>query len=274
MIRILIATDGKPHSDLAVRAALILGSLDDCSVTLLTVVKKNKGSKNSTKIIDKALGLLADSDITAETKTLSGEPAEEIANEAQSGSYDLVVLGQRPNPGLLARLFGPVTGKVIEHVSMPVLIVKEPIQGLNRLLLCDSGANEVPLLDRFSEQLPQLPGFAQEVTILHVMSQIGATPGIKGVHLRATAEELIADHSPEGALLERDIEKLEDLEIRPQVIVRHGLVVDEIIEEAAEGNYDLVVIGAHRQESLPHFLLDDLAGQIIRQISQSVLVIQ
>ena len=45
-------------------------------------------------------------------------------------------------------------------------------------------------------------------------------------------------------------------------VVRHGLVVDEILAEALFGDYDLVVIGAHRKK-WQQFLLDNLARLII-----------
>jgi nucleotide-binding universal stress UspA family protein len=56
--------------------------------------------------------------------------------------------------------------------------------------------------------------------------------------------------------------------------VRHGLVVDEIQAEARSGDYDLVVIGAHRGEGWRRILLDDLAHQIIVEMDRPVLVVR
>jgi nucleotide-binding universal stress UspA family protein len=106
------------------------------------------------------------------------------------------------------------------------------------------------------------------------MSQMTAGPGVRGKQLRASAEELIQEHTPEGELLERDMEILEQLNLRAQPKIRHGLVVDEILEEARSGNYDLVVIGAHRGAGWERFLLDDLAYQIIEQMNHPVLVVR
>jgi nucleotide-binding universal stress UspA family protein len=56
--------------------------------------------------------------------------------------------------------------------------------------------------------------------------------------------------------------------------VRHGLVVEEILDEAHAGNYDLVVIGAHHYEGWTSFLLDNLARQIITQMDRPVLLVR
>ena len=117
-----------------------------------------------------------------------------------------------------------------------------------------------------------LPG-EQDVTILHVMSQISAGPGVRGEQLRANADELIVTQTPEGELLERDLSSLEKSGSHPLPKVRHGLVVEEILAEARSGDYDLIIIGAHRQK-WQQFLLDDLSRQIIEQADRPVLIVK
>jgi nucleotide-binding universal stress UspA family protein len=141
-------------------------------------------------------------------------------------------------------------------------------------LLCDSGIEAPSLPDRFITQLGDLFKGGEEVTILHVMSQMSAGPGVIGKQLRASAEELIEEHSIEGLLLERDIRALERLNLQPRPKVRHGLVVDEILAEARAGDYDLVVIGAHQDEGWRRILLDDLAHQLIVQMDRPIVVVR
>ena len=116
--------------------------------------------------------------------------------------------------------------------------------------------------------------FDADITVLHVMSQISSAPGIQGAQLRANADELIRQHAPEGELLANDLALLSrhDLSARPKI--RHGLAVDEILAEAIEGNYDLIVIGGHRTGGWPALLLDDLAHEIITHLDRSLLVMR
>ncbi|HEX6387363.1 MAG TPA: universal stress protein, partial [Anaerolineae bacterium] len=155
----------------------------------------------------------------------------------------------------------------------PVIIAKGKIRPVHRILLCDSGAESVSLLDRFTARLANLAR-DPEITVLHVMSQMSAGPGVRGQQLRASAEELIREHTPEGELLERDVQILERLNLHPDTKVRHGFVVNEICQEARSGDYDLIVIGAHQGKGWQRFLLEDLAYQIIMHAARPVLVLR
>lgn len=276
-MKLLIATDGSAHSAVAVQLAAQIAGRGDWPVTVLTVIKGEGERARGEKILAEAKAMLETSVSRPTVKIRIGQPAREIVREAETGEYDLIILGERGAHGLLTRFWGPVTQQVINHSSCPVLIAKETAVPLRRILLCDSGARSPLLLNRFMERLPELLTGAYKVTVLHVMSQISATPDMppeEGEQLQATAEELMAAHAPEGDLLERDIEILEDIEVEPQPLVRHGLVVDEILAEAEQGEYDLVVIGAHRHEKWRRFLLDDLADQIVQQIDRAILIVQ
>jgi nucleotide-binding universal stress UspA family protein len=50
--------------------------------------------------------------------------------------------------------------------------------------------------------------------------------------------------------------------------------VDQILAAARDGDYDLVVIGAHRGESWQRLLLDDLSHKILLQIDRPILVVK
>src|SRR5690606_16307633 len=207
-------------------------------------------------------------------KVRYGEAATEIVSEAREGNYDLIVLGERSQHTLLSRLLSPTSEKVIIQAHCPVLIAKVPTSDFNTILVCDSGVAEDPLLERFTTRLPEFLTPETDVTVLHVMSQIGAAPGIRGWELRADAESLMKARTPEGEWLEYDMEILQESPAQSQPKVRHGRVVDEILAEAAHGNYDLIVIGAHRAEGWQRLLLDDIARQIIHEVTRPVLVLQ
>jgi nucleotide-binding universal stress UspA family protein len=154
-----------------------------------------------------------------------------------------------------------------------VIIAKGQARQIQRILLCDSGAQASSLSDftaRFADVLRE----GIEITVLHVMSQIAAGAGIPDDQLDADAAELIEEHSFEGQFLERDIRVLGRSRARVAAKVRHGLVIDEILEELVTGNYDLVVIGAHRGEGWQRYLLTDVAREIILRSTRPVLIVQ
>ena len=195
-------------------------------------------------------------------KTRKGLLVEESISEIQEGDYDIFVVGN-PSPKRLGHIFiHATTRKLIKQAICSVLIVQGEVRPIRKILLCDSGLDESPLLRKFiSYFIDSLDG-EEEVTVLHVMSQISAGPGVRGQQLRANTDEHIETRSPEGTLLERDVHFLEKSGLHPVPKVRPGIVVDEILAEARDGNYDLVVIGSKHQK-WQRFLLDDLVFQII-----------
>lgn len=167
----------------------------------------------------------------------------------------------------------PTSELLIARSPCPILIVKGETRPVEKILVCSSGANGYEGPSRSVTRLaPIFSGNA--VTLLHVMSQISASPaGQQGWQLQATAGQLMEEDTPEGRLLERRVERLRRSGFQVKAKVRHGLVVDEILEEAHGGRYDLVVIGAHGSTGWKRYLLDDVAHQIISQIESLVLVV-
>lgn len=272
-MQILVATGGTDQSFIAVQMGAYLAALFAADVTILTVVHDAKGSGKGYQTLEEARAYFGEGPGTVETRLRTGSAAEEIVAEANTGRYQLIILGERAEHGLFARLLGPTALDVIQRTTLPVLIAKSAVHPWQHILACDSGAIQPRLLQRLQSQMPELFDLDLDITVLHVMSQISAGPGVAGAQLRADAAELIEAHSREGDVLAEDVRLLANLGVRAQPKVRHGFVVDEILHEAASGDYDLIVIGAHRQEGWQRLFLEDLANRIVREADRPVLVV-
>ncbi len=241
--------------------------------TILFVIE-HKTEKLDTQVedmLEKAQEILGVPKII--TKVRTGNTAQEIIRETEQGGYDLLIKGEIKTNNLARRIKGATTIGVVDHISCPVIIAKGAPRPIRHILLCDSGAGRSSVLNRFTAQLSEMLEGEEAVCVLHVMSQISAGPGVIGKHLRASVGELIEEQTPEGVLLERDILELEKSGVHPTPIVRHGLVVDEILAEVSSGNYDLLVIGASKGKKWQHYLLEDLARKILLKSDHPVLVI-
>jgi nucleotide-binding universal stress UspA family protein len=270
-----LATDGLLHSRATLQFGAWIAQDKDEPPNLITVIRGEAERHQADAILTGAAQMLQATLPSIPTKIRIGHPAEEIIREAEEGRYELVIVGERQDHSLVTRfLLGSTTVRVVEHAPCPVIIAKGRVGPVRRILVCDSGIEAPSLLNRFVAQLAELIKGKEEVTVLHVMSQISAGPGIRGQQLRADAQELIENQAPEGELLEQDIKLLKRLKLHPRAKVRHGFIVDEILAEARDGDYDLVVIGAHRGEGWRRILLDDLAHQIIVQMDRPVLVVR
>lgn len=273
-MRILMTTGGSSHSDAALRFGLQIMQPSMDSPTLLTVVKRPVDRPRGQALLEQAARLFTDSQPPVSLQVRVGNAPEEIVAEAREGSYDLVIVGERQTHGLMTRMLGSTAVYVVENAPCSVIIAKGKIGQVQRILLCDSGALQPDLLTRFTLTVAERITGEESVTVLHVMSQITAASGVPDDQLRADANELIEARAPEGEWLERDLALLAVPLIQPKAKVRHGTVIDEILDEAREGDYDLVVVGAHRDEGWQRWLLEDITHKVITLVDRPVLVVR
>jgi len=273
-MRILMTTGGSIHSDAALRFGLEILQPDMDAPTLLTVVKRPEDRPRGQTILEAAIRRFADSKVPVSLKVRVGNPAEEIGAEAAQGNYQLVIVGERESHNLVTRMLGSTSVYVVERAPCSVIIAKGKIGPIQRILLCDSGALRADVLARFTLRVAERISGEESVTVLHVMSQITAASGVDDEQLRANADELMEAGSPEGEFLERDLTVLAAPQIQSKAKVRHGTVIDEILEEAREGNYDLVVVGAHREAGWQRWLLEDITRKVITLVDRPVLVVR
>ena len=273
-LHILIATGGAPHSSVALESVLLLAPAH-ARLTMLSVAPTPALRPRAEKIVAAAQARAAAAGFEAETLVSIGRAGTEIVAASHTTGAQLVVVGERPRHSLRSRLMGSVTAYVAEHAPCPVFIGKGAPRTLQRILICDSGGGKPPLIKLFAEArwLHPLTRPAQ-ICVLHVMSQMVAAPGIPARQLSADATELIANQTPEGRLLSEDVASLQADGFAVVPKVRHGLVLDEITTEMREGDYDLIVIGAHRRAGWQSYLLSDLAQAIIAHADRSVLLLR
>jgi nucleotide-binding universal stress UspA family protein len=273
-MRLLIAASGSKYSEDAVRFGGHVAVAIQAQVEVLVVLSGKLDETRAEEIHARARDLLSEFDLAVESRQRRGNTADEILKQARESGANLLILGQSQAPNLVERVLGQTVEKVIAEAPCPVMVAKGKVAPINRILLCDSGAYGQELIERFVTRFKGLLASSGEVTVLHVMSQMVAKPGLKGWELRADAETLIQAHTPEGDMIELDLKDLKRLNTKAVPKVRHGLVVEEILSEAREGDYDLIVIGAHQSAGWQRFLLDDLARQIATQAVRPVLILK
>ena len=113
--RFLAGTDASSTAARAVGAAVDLAHAIGADLELATVVS----SKNEAR---RALQALRAAWPDAMTHVLEGEASERLSDLAQSGGYDLLVLGNKGMTGL-RRALGSVPARVLRRAPTNVLIV-------------------------------------------------------------------------------------------------------------------------------------------------------
>jgi nucleotide-binding universal stress UspA family protein len=293
-MRILLCTDGSTHGQAALRFGAQLARASTQPATLLAVLEHASDRPALERGLEEGQRWLRDAP-TPDVKMPRGHAAERILEEAKPDRYDLVVVGARGRRGLTRFILGSTTERIVRHARIPVLVFRGPGRDLDKMLLCTGGQQPGLAVVEFGGRLARLTG--AEVTVLHVMSQLPASPLVEDEptvldsmsrlpampsrltghldDLESSAEELMARETREGKHLMEALDILRDLGITARVRVRHGLIVDEVSAEACGPDYDLIAVGAHSAKGWMRLLLDDVTQEIMHAcVSRPILVVR
>src|SRR5437660_66450 len=144
-----------------------------------------------------------------------------------------------------------------------------------KILICIEGTLSAG--KEFIEQAVQFTGklaaaVNASVTLLHVMAEPPAMYADL-VRLEENVDQLLQSKSELGTNLRRQKRELERLGVSAEVRLRHGIVIDQVFEEAREGDYDLIVTGTSQARGLlRHYIMGDLTRTILNRANVPVLV--
>jgi len=208
-----------------------------------------------------------------------GKPKDVILNETRARDYDLVVFGSHRRPHVRNLRPKRDARQIAQRISLPMLIVFPHQNRLSRVLMCIGGTET----DQVVLQQGGLLTSQVEAAcgILHVMSQIPLRAGAELEDLERDASSLIEHETKEGNYLEEAREDLVEQGIEREKcrpVVRHGLTVNEIIQESQEGEYDLIVVGGldvspnKSWHELRELVQEDIADKVLAQADRPVLI--
>ena len=191
--------------------------------------------------------------IPCEPKVAVGEPADEILHAAETGKYDMIVLGSHGRSSLRGFLLGAVHAKILHHAQQPVLILRD-FRTIQKILVafrgseCDQGALEY-IGSLFGKKKP-------DITIMHVQET-------------ALGE---SEEFAQSCVLSGE-ETLKKLGFTPVKKTAKGDFVDELLKAVAVERYDLLVLSAYGHKR-PKYLkvISDEALNLVRLTTRPVLV--
>jgi nucleotide-binding universal stress UspA family protein len=199
-----------------------------------------------------------------------GEPIREILDRTSKTSYDLVVIGARWTGATGYYWRSEKTYELIKAIQPPVLVAIGERKHLERFLVCTGGKEFIEQAIHLTGKLAAAVGAS--VTLLHVMAE---PPAIYAdlVRLEEDVDRLLESKSELGTNLRQQKQELERLGVSAEVRLRHGIVIDQVFEEAREGDYDLIVTGTSQARGLfRHYIMGDLTRSILNRANCPVLV--
>lgn len=149
-MKILFATDGTFHSELAIRVISKFKFTDGDEIKIISVVdmavpftvdvysgylpstlELEKGFKDHAERIlettkKQVIDACADENLNVTTELLIGSPERQIVETAEEMSADLIIVGSHGYNRWERLLLGSVSDSVVHHAPCSVLVVREP----------------------------------------------------------------------------------------------------------------------------------------------------
>lgn len=273
--RILLCYDGTPASAHALEWAAHLAAMHAAHVVVASIVPPDRVSASPwamayavpvledhrnlvarmRALADDAASDLRGRGIDAESISVEGEPAREIASIARTQRADLVVLGAKSSGSIRRALLGSTAESILGRVDASVLVARAPPRPHIIHVATDGSA---PSHRAVAAALRYASHTRADVTVQHVLD---------------THEDVQA-LPPEG-FLKGVIDKL-DLPTPPHVkyVLDAGRPAHEIVKRAEAEHADLIVVGARGLGRITGALLGSVSHRVANASHANVLVVR
>jgi nucleotide-binding universal stress UspA family protein len=142
---------------------------------------------------------------------------------------------------------------------------------LERILICTGGQEISEPVVKLSANLAREANL--KATLMYVS---GAVPSMyTGMgEIEERLDDILETDTPLAKHLRMSAEMLAKNNIEAQVEFRHGDVAENIILEAQNGDYDLVVLGTSGSNTFAGMLLGNVTQQVVNRAGCAVLIVK
>ena len=288
-MNVILAVDGSEHSEAAAKLLHDLPIPQDSSITVLAILVPRDASNHAR--LEQALAeskiILGDIKPAVRAELLTGYPAEQISEYAARHIPDLIVLGAKGRRATLGILLGGVVQQIVEYAEDPVLVVRAPYEGIQRILLITDGSVHSERAMRYLGHFP-IPDLS-EVSVMHVMPPL-PSPALIARSWPAGSDSMVPVPSYETeemlnkqadeeelhgkTLLAETVNTLGDYGIEAKSVLLRGDAATEIIEYANQNQIGLIVAGSRGLSQMRRLLLGSLSRKLVHYAKCSVLIVK
>jgi nucleotide-binding universal stress UspA family protein len=228
------------------------------------------------EVVSEAARGLEDRFTDPETSVYAGPPAKEILDAAEEMSADLIATGGRGRNALPDWILGSVSRAVLERARCSVLVVHPGERPLRNVLLAYDGTRESEAALGWVKRLrwPTDARVRVECVVEQIPLPVISSDQVIPVEFYRITENLEEQRKREaGQKSGRACGQLRALGLAAvEECVRTGKAVEEIVDVATGWPADLVVLGAHTNQSWLHDMLGNTARGVIRNVRGAILL--
>lgn len=257
--QLLLCTNGSEQTRPSLQYGLRLSTLLQAQVTLLGVIESAGEEERVEALVSETVAQLAENEIPHSVEIARGRGSDVIAAQAHTAPY-LTVAGPLGRPAWRRVVQGRSFRRLLAKMESPLLYVPADRWPLAHILLCTGGLGYAESAQRLVIYLARHTG--ARVTILHVVEPVSLHYPL-AEKVQAHWEHILETDTPQGANLRRSLEEVREAGLQVEFKVRHGGAVNEILEEARRGDYDLIGMGSgHSAQSLRHLYLPNVTAEV------------
>lgn len=256
---LLIVTNGFKGTWFAIEYGAWLAEILHMHMTLLGVNEHPNPAAIDDRnpledIFERAVSLFQEKGLVYDLDVRNGEAEKVIPEKANSGGY-ITVVSPLGRPQLRRLIAGRSIRPLMERIQSPILYVPEMRLPLKKILISAGGLGYEAAAENLALQVASAN--QADVTILHVIPPTDLDyPTTRS--LRGHTKDLAETNTLPGRSLRHALEIAQAAGLNARAIARQGIVVEEILNELREGNYDMVCMGSSysastlRQYFAPH----------------------
>lgn len=201
-----------------------------------------------------------------------GPVAQTIARYADRQQADLVLIGSRGLSDVSSFLLGSVSRKVVSFATCPILVVKQPLTGLQRVLLAVDDSKHSRGAVRFLCQ--QFLPLTAHVTVLSVVE-----PSVTELASRfLSASQLEEIDRPRRDKAQRLVDAVRQQLLKEEYSVTTDVQTDHlkqtIIQWATKLRADLLVVGSRSLRAAERAQLGSVSEAVLKYAPCSILVVR
>lgn len=237
-------------------------------VRLLCVRQRGSSALLEEQAQRSALGL-KEMGVPAEIRWAEGDLVKAVLEEMHRMPDAMLVISDKYRPIWRRWVRFGRFRRLQAALSSPILRVRDACWPLQKILVCSGGLPYTIPVERLATRLARSAG--ARLTFLHVVEPVMLDyPLAREIH--SHWENLLQTNTPQARHLKQALDYAERLEVEARVVVRHGLILHEILDEIRSGGYDMVGMGStYSSTSLSRLFRPDVAALVSAAVDCPIL---
>lgn len=270
---ILIVTNGTKESFPAIEEGAWLAKTLGAAITLLGITERlNPAAIDDSHpledVFERAVGLFKAQGAGYRLEVRNGG-AERIVPQEAKQNDSIVVLGPLGRPQIQRLMAGRSIRTFIEQIEQPLLYVPEARVPVKKILISVGGLGYDVNAEHIAMQIARKSG--AEIVFLHIVPPIDLNYPTADT-ISKNWQHLTETDTPVGRNLRKSLETAGAAGVTASVKVRHGNVIEEILAESHNGNYDLLCMGSsYSVHSLRQMYSANVTAEIMERASCPVM---